>query len=89
MRHLAPFKVGQYEFKAYAEHVGGGVTEVTVCCDDRELCLCGRVAHQGKHDHTPEQFEKDITHFAHRLAEELAGTLRSQELAANFAKDQE
>jgi hypothetical protein len=87
MRHLSSITVGQYIIEAHAEHVGGGVTEVTVHSGD--LFLTGRTTHQGKHDHTPEQFEKGIMDFATRLAEELAGTIHSEELAANFAKDQE
>jgi hypothetical protein len=84
MRHLPLVTVGTYQIEAQAESIGGGVIEVTVRSADK--FLIGRVAHQGKHDHTPEQFEKDINDFAARLAKELAGRIRSEELATNFAK---
>lgn len=84
MKHLPSITIGKYEIEAFAEHVGGGVTEVTVQRGD--LFLTGRTSHQGRHDHTPEQFESGIRDFAAGLAFELAGKIRSEELAANFAK---
>jgi hypothetical protein len=88
VKTLAPIIVGKYTFQATAEHVGDAVVAVTVKLPyrDRPASLTRKMNHQGTHNHTVEQFEKDVNDFAARLAAELAGRIRSSELAANFAK---
>lgn len=84
MKTLAPVIVGTYTFRVGVEHAGGSQIKVTVTCDT--MHLTGTLNHQGKHDHPESQFEKDVNDFALRLATELAGTLRSTELAKKFTE---
>lgn len=83
MKHLPEIKVGAHTYAAFAERDRDNVLKITVICgEDR---LSGMLAHQGSYTHSEEQFEKDVNDFARRLAEELAGRLRSEELARKFA----
>ena len=83
MKTLDPITVGNYKLEVFADHVGGAVVEVTVNCDGHSLAR--RMNHQGSHDHTEAQFFGDIEDFAKRLAGELAGKIRSAELASKLA----
>lgn len=83
MRNLQPITVGKYQLSITTEHVGGHVVAVTVGYGD-EYHLTGRMADQGAHDRTEEQFAADVQEFAQRLATELAGRIRSVELAKKF-----
>lgn len=84
MKNLPLIKCGQYEVAASAEHAGDGAIDITVRCLGKELTR--RLNHQGSHDHSEDQFQKDVNDFAARLAEELAGKIRSMELAGRFTK---
>lgn len=83
MRSLPEIEVGGYILNATAEHAGGAIVEVTVKCGDDSITR--KLNHQGSHDHSEAQFEKDVNDFAGRLALELAAKMRSTELARNFA----
>lgn len=84
MKTLPDVAIGNRNFKVTAAHAGGSVISVTVKCG--EDALTGKLNHQGTHDHSEEQFDKDVADFAQRLAGELANSLRSRELAEKFGK---
>jgi hypothetical protein len=84
MKSLPAIKIGKYSFEASAELDRDHVLMVMV--KSGEESISRRLVHQGKHDHGEKQFEKDVSEFATVLANELAGKLRSKELAASFVK---
>jgi hypothetical protein len=83
MKQLSPITVGAYTFTASAKAEGNeGVVSITVTCGADAMTR--KMNHAGAHDATPEQFEKDVIRAAEKIATELAGRIRSRELARNF-----
>jgi len=79
---LENIQIGKYTFTAAVIDVQGSVLTVEVACGaDR---LARKMNHMGTHDHSVEQFDKDVIIWANVLAKELAGTLRSRELADKY-----
>jgi hypothetical protein len=83
MKTLAPITVGEY------------VVSISVTEAEREDCVkiiaevgdakLEFVLHcQGAHDHSDEQFLKDINAEAERLARELCGKCRAKDLRSKF-----
>lgn len=84
MKQLEPVTIGKNAFAISTEHSGGTALRITAKCGEDELS--GMMSCQGRHDHSEEQFEKDVNDFAARLATELAGKIRSRELARKFSQ---
>ena len=84
MKTLQPMSVGDKVFTVTANQPDpdGSVLEVTVRHGKHSLCR--KMNHQGKHDHSEEQYERDVNQFATYLAHELAGRLRGAELGKKF-----
>jgi|HubBroStandDraft_6_1064221.scaffolds.fasta_scaffold220552_3 hypothetical protein len=84
MKKLRPITIGKYTFEVSAEHIQDEIIQVTVTCGKDSIARNNN--HQGTHDHTDEQFDKDIDDFVMKIATELAGKIRSRELAQKFTK---
>jgi hypothetical protein len=83
MKILPTIIIGTYAVEASAQHSDGSVLDVTVRSGEESITR--KLNHQGTHDHSEQQFEKDVNDFAAKLAVELAARMRSSELARKFA----
>jgi hypothetical protein len=86
MKTLPSITRGKYDFEVDVAHIAATevIIRVTIKCGDDTLS--GHMNHRGSHDYSEEQFAKDVNNFAQRLVDELAGTIRSRELAAKFVQ---
>jgi membrane-bound ClpP family serine protease len=83
MKTISPITIGSYSFDVSVEHFAGNVLEVTVKRGTDSMTR--KLVHQAAHDYAEAAFENDVIQFATKRATELAGKIRSTELAKKFA----
>jgi hypothetical protein len=86
MKNLPNIARGDRDFEIEVAHIAATEVTIRVVVRCGEYSLTGHLTHQGTHDYTEEQFERDVNAFAQRLVDELAGKIRSRELAARFVQ---
>lgn len=87
MKKLPQVTVGAYVFDCTAEVVDDGIVFVTArSCADPKDAIGRKMNHMGPHDHPAEQFEIDVLRFAAKIAAELAGKMRSRDLAKAYVE---
>lgn len=82
MKTLAPIIIGEHSVTVTIEDHGHDAILFTATCGGTKLQ--GAMTCAWKHDHSAEQVQKDVSDFAHRLAEEAAGKEQTAKLKANL-----
>lgn len=87
MKKLDPITLGTHKVEIKAEtnlaypHV---LFFSASCCGQTRIE--NTMTHQGAHDHSDEQFAKDVQAHAQKLAQEVAGRCRSSSLVRKLAE---
>lgn len=82
MKTFPAFSIGNYQMTATADTRGDGVIVVTVTCGNDSHAL--PMFHDGPFDYGADSFAADVRALIQRVATELAGKIRSRELAKTF-----
>jgi hypothetical protein len=83
MKTLQPITVGEYTVNvSVAEHARDDCVSIIAALG--ALTLGSTLHFQGAHDHSEDQFLKDINAEAERLAREVAGKARAKDLRKKF-----